>query len=388
MFQFNTGKSPRSNAIFLNCHDNFGGAERRFARAFADYLIDFGNILLIANKSSIKSLNAAGILKSKKGIICMPGGVAKPGKTYAIYHIVNAILLIFYSLKNRIRHIHYPVDPSIYSFIHSLVLRPLGITYSLSIVDSSRNTMRDFSYIRRTIWRHSIKRARGIDFLSDGIKKNISTLFSKEVAFCSNIQVSPCSFTDYTKAHYSEEKEYDLVMMCRLHSKKGHDLLFSALQYIKTLGRSGDIKSIGIFGSGPLENQIRSEVEAFKDFNISLKKTKDPFGVFSKTKFLLSLQADENYPSQAILEALSSGAYIIATDVGETYKIVPSAVGFRTSSNAKDLGETILYALEHYTFNRSTYTLLNSFATKSHSAKRFSLYLWDFIIESAALCTK
>jgi len=375
--------SSRRHAIFLNCHKDFGGAERRFARTFCDHLCNDKNITLITNKASVKALMSAGIIKTKEGITEMPGGIIEPGLTYKFYHIINFILLTFYALKNRVKHIHYPVDPSPYSLFHCVFLRLLGISYSLSIVDSSRTKPSDFGFFRKLIWKYSIKYAQGIEFLSDGIRKNISCIFSAQMSPSQKTSVSPCSFTDYSKAHFSYEKNYDLVMVCRLHPKKGHDLLFSALQHIKELGKSHEVSSIGIFGSGSLETQIRAEIDKLKEFNISLRKTNDPFAVFAKSKFLLSLQTDENYPSQAILEALSSGAGIIATDVGETYKIVPDKVGFRVPHSAVDLAKTILHALGTYKVDYSKFRLLNEFVTTEHSAERFSLYLREFILESA-----
>lgn len=375
-------KKKSNPAIFINCHADFGGAERRFSRIFNEYLSTETNIKFITNKSTFDTLTNRKLISSGANTIVLAGGFKHNGFMYKIYHLVNFLLLAATSLLKRITHIHYPVDPSLYSLFHSFFLSPLGITYSLSIVDSSRNKKSDFSRLRYYIWQRSIKHAAGIDFLSNGIKENVHSLFPQQ-SKPKILGVSPCSFTDYSKATYSEDKDYDLVMMCRLHPKKGHDLLFAALRCIRERGEHKRIGRIGIFGAGPLMDELKLEASTLSDFDIIFDKTDTPINILAKTKFLLSLQEDENYPSQAILEALSTGTKIIATDVGETYRLVTEDVGLRVFPDPDLLASGIIKSIENYKFDRNTYHTLNSFVTSNHNPIKFGAYLRDLIINSA-----
>jgi glycosyltransferase involved in cell wall biosynthesis len=379
---FKKRKNESNPAIFINCHTDFGGAERRFSRIFNEYLSTKTNVKFITNNSTHNILTNRNLISTRTNTIVLPGGFKNNGLLYKTHHIANFLLLAMTSLLKRITHIHYPVDPSLYSVFHSFFLSPLGITYSLSIVDSSRTKKSDFSHLRHYIWQRSIKHATGIDFLSNGIKENVHSLFPQP-SKPKIVGISPCSFTDYTKATYSEVKDYDLVMMCRLHPKKGHDLLFSALRCIRERGEQNKIGRIGIFGAGPLMDELKLEASTFTDFNITFGKTETPINILAKTKFLLSLQEDENYPSQAILEALSTGAKIIATDVGETYRLVTEDVGLRIPRDPDLLASGIIKSIDNYTFDRNIYNTLNSFVTSNHNPTRFGTYLHDLIINSA-----
>lgn len=55
------------------------------------------------------------------------------------------------------------------------------------------------------------------------------------------------------------------------------------------------------------------------------------------SKIFLSLQNYENYPSQSLLEAISSGNYIIASDVGDTNSIVKTDFGSLVSLSIEDI---------------------------------------------------
>jgi glycosyltransferase involved in cell wall biosynthesis len=372
-------------AIFINCHSDFGGAERRFARIFNEHLSTKTNIKLISNKSTFNILSDRKLVTLKNNTLILPGGFKKAGRLYQLHHVVNFAFLLVATLRNKITHIHYPVDPSLYSLFHSFFLSPLGITYSLSIVDSSRVKEDDFSSVRHYIWKKSIKHCSGIDFLSKGIEENVTKIFRTSLGQQKTIGISPCSFTDYSLATYSENKDYDLVMMCRLHPKKGHDLFFSALKIIKNRGKHTKIAKIGIFGAGPLSDQLKSEASNLTGFDISFGNTDTPINIFAKSKFLLSLQEDENYPSQAILEALSTGTQIIATDVGETYKIVTPEVGTRVPRDPELLADCILSSIEKYHFDKNKFNTLNSFVTSNHNPTKFGDYLHTIITDSANL---
>ena len=367
--------------IFINCHSSYGGAERRFYRAFS-MLKNHENIYLIANNRTIENLSANDSDEesvSKDKFIIMPGGIKKSGLAYKSWHLINSLLLVFYVIKQKIRHIHYPVDPSFYTLFHYFILTRLGISYSVSVVDSSRTSLSDFSKIRYFVWRITLKNADRIDYLSESIKDSINRLFP---SLCGSSSVSPCSFTNYERAIFSKDKIYDLVMLSRFVSKKGHVYLIDGLKALASEGVVGRLQ-VGLFGDGPDLNYIKDITNGIEDFDFHFGQIDDVFEILSKSRILLSLQRDENYPSQAVLEAYASGAICILTDVGESYKLVPEkGGGFLVPRD----DPTALASCIKLAIHRSKsidpliqYHIARKFVRERHSIEVFNEYLTDFL---------
>jgi glycosyltransferase involved in cell wall biosynthesis len=59
----------------------------------------------------------------------------------------------------------------------------------------------------------------------------------------------------------------------------------------------------------------------------------------------LSLQRNDNYPSQALLEAMASGMAVVATDVGLTWKLVDDSVGRRVKPSADAIARAVIELL-------------------------------------------
>jgi glycosyltransferase involved in cell wall biosynthesis len=56
----------------------------------------------------------------------------------------------------------------------------------------------------------------------------------------------------------------------------------------------------------------------------------------------VSLQRQDNYPTQSLLEAMACGAVPVATDVGLTWKLVDEATGIRVKPNPDDIAESVI----------------------------------------------
>ncbi|AYC31460.1 glycosyltransferase family 1 protein [Pseudomonas cavernae] len=369
-----------NTALFINYCGIPGGAERRFARTFLAIQGKNKNVFLIINKHGREALEKKGITLGKKNILQTDSTKEKKEKILdKILTLASTWLII---KKNKIHHVHYPVDPSIYTFAHSFLVRILNVSYSLSIVDSSRVSKNDLSFLQKIIWKRSIKKASRLDILSDGIHANITKIFGKLPSW----EISPCSFTDYSKSHKgSTRRDFNFVMMSRFTQGKGYELLFDALEYIKK-NRPLDINKIGkigLFGDGPLNTYIAKRVQDNKEFKIQISYTDNPFEVFSKSNFFLSLQKSENYPSQSILEAMSCGAIVIATDVGETYKIVPDGIGYRVNPTPKSLALTMIDFADKHDNRAEMSNASIDFVKKTHTISRFSTYLDNFLRDAS-----
>lgn len=118
--------------------------------------------------------------------------------------------------------------------------------------------------------------------------------------------VAPCSFTDYANVISAKNRDIDILMLARFVPGKGYELLEEVDPFLK-----GYNFHVCGFGRRPIQ------LQSAKIYN-----TERPFEVLGRTKVFLSLQTSNNYPSQSLLEAMASGCAIIATDVGETRKLL------------------------------------------------------------------
>lgn len=368
------------SVLVINFYSAPGGAERRFVRTI-NYMLDRNQqIVLLINSIAVKELENVGVKINSSNVIKLKDNLFF-GRITAYTKILFVLKLWWVILINKFKHIHYPVDPSYITLFHSLVGRFFRVSYSISVVDSMHANKNDFKSFTWFVWRKSIASAVRLDCLSYGIEKNIRKLFDN----LPNIEVSPCSFTDYDKSSISSVKDYDVVFMGRLFEGKGIDLFFDALEILKNKKNDTLIKKVGIFGSGPLHSHILSRSQRVPELNIEIGFSKNPFEVFSRTKIFVSLQEKENYPSQSLLEAISCGAFVVATNVGETYRIVSDDLGYLIPALAEDLAFALTKGLERIRDNDFDCYVASSNIRKSHNIERFSEYLSGFLNRAACM---
>lgn len=376
------GVIVRKTAVFMNFDGAPGGAERRFARVF--------NHIFQAEKNLFMIINLAGLASLARNHIELKGDrvlhIGSPSSQLKVLSNIRKFALLFQLwaliIKRRVRHVHYPVGPTFYSFVHSYIAELVGVTYSISIVNSTTTSLKDLGWRGGIIWGRSIKYASRLDILSDGIVRNVERIFGMLPPY----EISPCSFTDYSRSYTCAEKKYEFTMMSRLVPGKGHDLLMGALEYIedKYPEEASKFGCIGIFGDGPIKPWLIEKVNKLSRFDIALSYSNDPFSILAETRFFLSLQEKENYPSQAILEAMSCGAVVLATDVGETEKMVPDELGYRLSPSCDALAKTMLKAKDSEQDILSRSALAIQFAKAEHTVERFSEYFSRFLTSASA----
>lgn len=213
-----------------------------------------------------------------------------------------------------ISHVHIASNPGLLSVFLCAIMRTLGKKVSISSVNSSKVKRQDFGLRSRISHRLTYSLANRVDFLSDSILEKHQELFGVSK---SKGRVSECSFlANKLEAVQAGERDIDLCFVARLVPLKGIELLLDALSEMQST------LNVRICGDGPMKNYIDSRVEAIKHHNIYVGYCENPIDTLSRSKIFLSLQAYNNYPSQSVFEAIKSGCLVIATDVGETRKIL------------------------------------------------------------------
>jgi glycosyltransferase involved in cell wall biosynthesis len=95
-------------------------------------------------------------------------------------------------------------------------------------------------------------------------------------------------------------------------------------------------------GEGALETSMRRQVhELGLDAHVTIRFEPQPTCLLNESSIFVSLQSEENYPSQSLLEAMACGNAIVATDVGETWRLVDETTGVRVLATPAALASAI-----------------------------------------------
>ena len=186
------------------------------------------------------------------------------------------------------------------------------------------------------------------------------------------LSIAPCSFSDMERFRSANRKANHVVFAGHLNWQKGSDLLVGI---VRQWPRNTDCKLV-ICGSGPYESQIRSAAGNRQD--IEIRRTQKLEDVFADAKVFLSVQQWDNYPSQALLEAMLCECSVVATDVGDTGLLVQPPWGRRLPLDSPP-GDYIEAAMQFLQLDdriqRAGGSAAREFVTKHHSRERYLEYL-------------
>jgi glycosyltransferase involved in cell wall biosynthesis len=287
-------------AFIITSKGQPGGLERRFLRV---------SEVLDSRTSNECLLVASGSFFSNFGT-----GQVKRFELRSTKLLNKVIEIVSLARNEDIDHIHIASNPGVLTAFLCISARMLSKKISVSSVDSSKVNGTHFTKFSKLAHRLTYRFANRIDFLSNSILELHTQLFAVSE---SKSRVSECSFLANTVENLEEnDRDIDLCFVARLVPLKGIELLFDAL---------ADIASplnIHICGDGPMRDYINAKLEGMGNHNVHVGYCEDPINTLSRSKVFLSLQTHNNYPSQSVFEAIKSGCLVIATDVGETRKIL------------------------------------------------------------------
>ena len=104
--------------------------------------------------------------------------------------------------------------------------------------------------------------------------------------------------------------------------------------------------------------------------------------ILAEALVFVSLQQTDNYPSQALLEAMASGAAAVATDVGLTWRLVDETVGARVEAKPDCVADAIVRLLNDAGQAAAMGARARERVTRQHSMDAYLDYLQS-LYESA-----
>lgn len=199
--------------------------------------------------------------------------------------------------------------------------------FSFSMADSTFE--RNPGWIKTIYTRYSTGKAFRIDCISESTAKILEKYTNGDNLH--KTRIAHCSFTDYSKATKKDFRDIDVISISRFVEGKGHELIEEI---------SNDISNLNVYicGFGPRKPNIPMA---------NIIQINDPFDFLSRSKIFLSLQKINNYPSQSLLEAMACECAIIATDVGETRKILDERCAVLIPYESEALKKSISYLISH-----------------------------------------
>jgi len=335
-----------------------GGAEKRYARVFEMLVAQPGaRHKLLINRSLLNLLQAAGILLQHEPHLIV---LEPPFCRYAqlrwvhwlssllhpVMWLLDALWYAWQCWRVICRYkpdIVHPLLAGVDFSLPALLLYP-QIRHVISAYSTPFESYRDKRILGiglRTLVRHHVmRRCHAIDALSLSIRDD---LVARGVD-SGKIQVAPCSFTDLTLCQPAPHKKRWVVFLGRFVEIKNPLLLAQAIP--KVITQVSDVHFY-FLGEGYLQPQLEQLVQDLGIANyVTIRFEPNPTEVLNQSSIFVSLQAEENYPSQSLLEAMACGNAIVATDVGETWRLVDEANGFRIPPTVDAVADAIIKLLK------------------------------------------
>jgi len=186
--------------------------------------------------------------------------------------------------------------------------------------------------------------------------------------------VSPGSFIDYGKT-FVRDKEKLITFVGRMIPIKRPDLFVDVIERIARQRR--DFRAY-MLGTGPLDNQIDDSIVQKGLADLIIRQFHPhPAEVLSRSLIFGSLQQSDNYHSQALMEAMACGCAIIASDVGETWRLVSENVGFRVAPDPEEIAEKVNFLLDNPEEAVGMGISARQQVMKNHTVEAYACYLED-----------
>lgn len=290
------------------------------------------------------------------------GPIYSFGKIFKPFNYYRASKKIHQIIKNRkidLLHLHLLGSLlSISPYINDINI-PIIMTFHGS--DIRRIETKESSFIDRYIVRNFARKMDHIICISEELYQLILKLGIQTP----QVTVIPNS-VDTAIYKPAKTKERLVIFSGRFIEIKNPLLLLDAIP--KVIRTIDNIRFI-FLGGGHLKPVMEKKLVDLdiKDY-VKILPVIDTSPFLAKSMIYTSLQKYENYPSMSLLEAMASANAIIATNVGDTQRLVNEDIGCLIRANSKELADTII----------SMFTNVEDTLKKGDNARR--LILKDFTL--------
>lgn len=372
----------KKGLVLIN-NSGVGGAERRFAISFLYLLEQDKEVYLIINFRLYNLLKGAGLFPDNNNIIILKDVVGRfvdrIEESFSLsflsdlFFYIKKVDYIFFAFKTWSFFRKETISVAHLILGGAYVGLPLFLNKKIRVVISVVCPLKRMvgSIIGLYLYLWALRRADIIDALSNSIKADLALQgFPSE-----KIAVSPGSFTDTDRYFPLRDKKDWVVFAGRFHKDKTPLLFLEAIPIVLS---SFPEARFFLLGEGPLEGGINRKVRdlALSD-SVTVKFLPDISEILRSSRIFVSIQKEENYPSQSLLEAMACGNAIIATDVGETRRLVDEKVGILIKEDTEELADAIIRLLADPDVSKAMGYWARERVIREHNIETFTRYLGD-----------
>lgn len=354
--------------LLINLKGNLGGAEIRYISLFEEICLRNHDFYLVINRKLFEFAKKAGFFKQNTDKIIIleidtynkpeikenatkeKGLIKKNKKRKSLIRLFANRAITFAKLCKYTYKLHlvfrkYKPDYVYAVWVGGKIAWPLKYIYKFKFVysymDSGFSSLEKFWNRPLKSERMALKHADSIDFLSADLYKGVQQRVKLNKK--TKIAITPCSFKNYENIKPADKKDNTVTFCSRMTAIKNPLLLLeSIVLFNKMYDKWNNIK-FQFLGNGECFQKMEKFVILNELKNIQLLgHIANPVKYLCKSKIFISIQQNNNYPSQSLLEAMACENAIIASDVGETRKLVNKKTGVLVNLNAQEIANAIL----------------------------------------------
>lgn len=355
-------------AMLLLNNSGVGGAERRFARVYQGLRKRNVSIALVVNTSLLALLRQMGALdETEPPALVIPewaGGLARrvsgrPVQRHAAEARPGLLARMRRAAAFWLRKMDYVmgsvsagwwlmrVRPKVMHLVlgGAYVALPLQLLGGAppAVVSVTNPNLRKMVGAKSALWlyRLALRRARVVDALTDTIRQTLE----REGIAAERIRVPAGSCVDVDRFRPAPAKRPWVVFAGRLVPDKNPALFVEACAMVRP--RVPDARFF-VLGEGVLRSEIDALVRRHGlEAAVEVGWTPRVGAILAEAMVFVSLQREDNYPSQALLEAMACEAAVVATDVGLTWKLVDESVGIRVEAKPVTIADAVVRLLDN-----------------------------------------
>jgi len=345
-----------------------GGAQLRYLNLFKELQKKRDDYFLLLNKSLYDACIRDGILTSTKNIIVTPikyeqfddqeenilndiNSGKKTKKKNSLFRIflgrrksfikqftswlIFNISLLKIIKQYKIKSVYGIFTGGMWSWPLLRLLR-INLIYSYNDSGAALVSKKFLDFFSSEFF--ALRNSNKVDFLSEGL---VNILQQKNVKIDpKKILITPNSFINYERFYPENPKQKVISFSARMTKIKNPELLLDAINILNK--KQTSTYKFFFIGDGILLPTLKEKAS-----KLQLKNTEfvgsigSPENIIRSSSIFISIQEDNNYPSQSLIEAMACENSIIASDVGETRKIVSEKEGILVNLDANEIAEAI-----------------------------------------------
>jgi glycosyltransferase involved in cell wall biosynthesis len=221
-----------------------------------------------------------------------------------------------------------------------------------------------------------LKHSDTIDFLSGNLLKGVEQRMKLNKN--TNKVISCCSFKNYDKIKSAAYKSNTITFCSRMTKIKNPMLLLKSILVFNEKYKRSNMYKFQFLGDGECFNEMTSFANKYNLSNVELLgNVNNPVEFMSKSKIFVSIQQANNYPSQSLLEAMACENAIIASDVGETRKLVTEKEGLLINLKAEEIADAIIELVNDEEKMQTLGKLARSKVMNEHTVEKYLEYFYS-----------